>query len=160
MRRLHVPRGKMKTRSRTLRFGGGLGGRGHLPPFFDGGLTERLGACRAQLSFGSCSRYHGAQYWCCLLTILFRNSRRRITPGQTTTNVFNLRAGLAAQAPHLVGNFSQADSKMLQQSDRKTNCANRSGICHPISTNAKEHNEAFQTTRVERIEVKKEHRGG
>ncbi len=70
--------------------------------------------------------------------------------------VFNLRANLAAGAPHLVGNFSQANSKNAAAigPEDKLSPIEAVFVTRQLIMQ-KEINEAFQTTPAERLEVKK-----
>ena len=128
---------------------------GHLPQFLAEPYKERLARAEVNYRSGVTPGITGHN-----IVLLIDNLVQKLeAPDYARTDddeVFNLRAGLATQAPHLVGNFSQENSKNTAAigPEDKLSPIEAVFVTRNLITQ-KEHNEAFQTTRVERIEVKK-----
>jgi hypothetical protein len=129
--------------------------RGQLPPFLTEPYKERLARAEVNYRTGVVPGITGHN-----IVLLIDDLVQKLeAPDYARTDddeVLNLRAILAAGVPHLVGNFSQANSKNAAAigPEDKLSPIEAVFVTRQLIMQ-KEINEAYQTTPAERLEIKK-----
>src|SRR5882724_4931201 len=128
---------------------------GQIPPFLMVPYKERLARAEVNYRSGLAPDITGHN----IVLLIDGLVQKLEAPDYARTDddeVLDLRAGLVAQMPHLVGNFSQAESKNAAAIGPEDKLSPIEAVLVTrILIMQKEHNEAFQTTQAERLEVKK-----